>query len=79
MGYFQFLESIFRPKINLIILKMIFVLEYHTRKTTFSNNIFSFIHFHQILFSQNVPYFCLLSTKLYCKISLNPLRMVIWM
>ena len=79
IGYFQFLKTIFRPKINLITLKMIFVLEYQTRRTTFSNNIFSFIHTHQILFSKNVPYFCQLSTKLSCKISENPLRMFIWM
>ena len=44
---------------------MIFVLEYQTRRTTFSNNIFSFIHFHQILFSKNVPYFCRLSTDIF--------------
>jgi len=31
MGHFQFLKSIFRPKINLIILKMIFALEYQTK------------------------------------------------
>ena len=36
---------------------MIFVLEYQTRKTTFSDNLFSFIHVHQILFSKNVLYF----------------------
>ena len=79
IGYFQFLKSIFRPKINLITLKMILVLEYQTRRTTFSNNIFSFIHTHQILFSKNVPYFCRLSTKLSCHVSENPLRMFIWM
>ena len=69
IGYFQFLKSIFRPKINLITLKMIFVLEYQTRRTTFSNNIFSFIQTLQILFSKNVPYFFRLSAKLSCKIS----------
>ena len=69
----------FEPKMNVIILKMIFVLEYQTRRTTFSNNIVSFIHDHQILFSKNLPYFCWLSTKLSCKISKNPLRMFIWM
>ena len=40
----------FEPKMNLIILKINFVLECQTRRTTFCNNIFSFIHVHQILF-----------------------------
>ena len=53
---------------------MIFVLEYQTRRITFSNIIFSFIHSHQILFSKNVPYFCRLSTRLSYKMSKNPLR-----
>ena len=52
MGYFQFLNSIIRFEINLVILKMIFVLEYQTSRTTFSNVIFRFIHV-----SENVSYF----------------------
>ena len=57
-GDFQFSKSFFWPKIKLIILKMIFVLQYETRRTNFSNNFFNFIHVHEILFSKNVPYFC---------------------
>ena len=57
---------------------MISVIEYQTRRTTFSNNIFSFIHIQQISFSKkNMPYFCLLSTKKFCKMSKNPLRIFI--
>ena len=63
---------------KLIILKMIFVLEYQTRRITFSNNIFSFIQTPQILFNKNVPYFCRFSTKLSGMISGNPLRTFIW-
>ena len=55
MGYFQFLKSIFRPKINLIILKRILVIEYQTKRRTFSNMILSFIHVHQILFTVPAP------------------------
>ena len=79
MGIFSFQSNFFGQKINLIILKMIFVLEYQTRRTTFSNNIFSFIHIHEILFSKSVPYFCRLSTNLSCQLLKKPLRMFIWM
>ena len=55
---------------------MIFVLEY---QTSHSNKFFSFKDVHQILVCKNVPYFCQLSTELSCKVSENPLRMLIWM
>ena len=58
---------------------MVFLLQYQTRWTTFSNNIFSFIHVHQILCSKNVPYFSRLSTKLACKMPKNPKRIFIKM
>ena len=56
---------------------MIFVLEYKTRRTTFSNNIFSFIHVQQLLFSKNVPYFYRLCLKLSYMIQTNSFRMFI--
>ena len=52
MGYFQFFKSIFSPKINLIILKMVFVLEYKTK------GYFLETTFFYILYSKIVPYFC---------------------
>ena len=70
MGYFQFLKSIFWPKINLIILQIIFVVKYQARRTNFSYNFFSFIPVHEILFSKNAPYFCLLSTTVNPRIRL---------
>ena len=69
VGYFQFFKSTFRSKINLIILKMIFVLEYQIRRTTFIKIIFNFSQFWQTLFSKFMPYFCWLSGKSWCQIS----------
>ena len=56
-------KSILRQKINLIILKTIFVSEYQIRRLTFSNNISSLFRIHQIRSSKNVSYICQLSTK----------------
>ena len=49
---------------------MIFVKEYKTRRATFCNNIFTFIHIHQISIGvKNEPYFFHLSTELTWKVS----------
>ena len=54
---FSFLKAYFLAKNDSIILKMTLTIWYQTRKTTFTNNIFSFIQVHQSYFSKNVPYF----------------------
>ena len=51
--FFSFQSQFFNLKIELIILKMIFVLEYQSRRTSFSKNNFNFIVVYQILFSKN--------------------------
>ena len=43
MGYFQFFKSIFRPRIHLFILKMIFVLEYQTGTLLITTSLVLFI------------------------------------
>ena len=65
------------PKINLILLLMIVAIEYEIQRKTFCNNTFSFIYVQQIFLSDIVSYFCLLSSKLFCKISNNSLSMFI--
>ena len=46
-----------RPKINLIVLKMIFLSAHQNRRTIFINNTFDFIHSQKVLFGKNVPNF----------------------
>ena len=56
-GCLKFSKLIFWPKINLIIVKMIFVLGYQTRRTKFSNNISSFFIFIKFYFVKMCPLF----------------------
>ena len=55
IGNFQSLESFLEAKFHLIILKMIFSSEYQSRRTPFIKYICNLKHFHQSLFSKNVP------------------------
>ena len=50
-------KSTFSPKINIIFLKTIFVLENQIRRTCFIKIIFNYVHSQKNLFSKTVPYF----------------------
>ena len=78
LGIFNFQSQFLRPKLNLNFTKVIFLLEYQIRTTTFINIICNLIHFWKNIFSKNVPNFWWLCTKFSCKISKNPLRRFIW-
>ena len=69
--HFQFHSNSFSPKINLIFLKIIFVLEYQIRRTSLVRIIFNFVHIQTNLSNKTVPNFWWL--KLSYKVSKKPL------
>ena len=76
LQWFSFLKF-FDQKLSSIILIMIFVLDYLTRRKIFSSNIISFINVDQNQFCKNVPCIWWFSTKLSCEISKKPLKISI--